>query len=42
MSSNFLRYLSNAPVLAILFISAVLSIFIVINWVNPDILSFTQ
>jgi hypothetical protein len=39
MSNSFLKYLSNAPVLAVLFSSAVLSVFIVINWLNPNLLS---
>lgn len=40
MQANyFLKYLSNAPVLAVLFVSAALSAFIVINWFFPDLLS---
>jgi Photosystem I reaction centre subunit IX / PsaJ len=40
--SNFLKYLSNAPVLAVLFTSAVLTVFIVINAVSPDLLFLGQ
>jgi hypothetical protein len=40
MSSDFLKYLSLSPVLAVVFTSVVLSIFIVINWFNGNLLSF--
>jgi len=42
MQSDFLRYLSNVPVLAIVSSSLLLTAFILINWFFPDILSFTQ
>ncbi|MCY7324463.1 MAG: Photosystem I reaction center subunit IX [Phormidesmis sp. CAN_BIN36] len=42
MSSNLLKYLSNAPVLAVVFTSLVLSVFIVINSVSPDLLFLGQ
>ncbi len=40
--SNFLKYLSNAPVLAVLFTSAVLTVFIFINAAYPDLLFLGQ
>ncbi|MCY7275269.1 MAG: Photosystem I reaction center subunit IX [Phormidesmis sp. CAN_BIN44] len=42
MSSAFLKYLSNAPVLALLFTSLVLTVFILINSVSPDLLFLNQ
>lgn len=42
MSSNFLRYLSLSPVLAILFTSLALTVFIFINWFNPNLLALGQ
>lgn len=39
MSNNFLKYLSLSPVLAVLFTSAAISAFIVINWFNGNLLS---
>lgn len=38
---DFFKYISNAPVLAVLFTSLVLTVFILINKATPDILSFT-
>jgi Photosystem I reaction centre subunit IX / PsaJ len=40
--SDFLKYLSTAPLLAILFSSAALTAFIFINWANPNLLSLGQ
>lgn len=42
MSTNFLKYLSLAPVQAVLFSSAAISAFIVINWLNPNLLALAQ
>ncbi|MBD2022320.1 Photosystem I reaction center subunit IX [Leptolyngbya sp. FACHB-36] len=42
MSSNFLKYLSLSPVLAVLFVSAALSAFIIINWFYPNLLALGQ
>lgn len=39
MSNNFLKYLSLAPVQAVLFVSVALSAFIIINWFNGNLLS---
>jgi hypothetical protein len=41
-SNGLVGYLSLAPVLAVLFISAAISAFILINKVNPNLLSFGQ
>lgn len=40
MPNNFVKYLSLSPVLAVLFTSAVLTVFIFINWFNGNLLSF--
>ncbi len=39
MPSALLKYFSNAAVLAVLFTSLVLTVFILINSVSPDLLS---
>ncbi|HEY9845885.1 MAG TPA: hypothetical protein V6D03_06770 [Candidatus Caenarcaniphilales bacterium] len=41
-TQNFTKYLSNVPVFAVLLSSLALTAFILINWLFPDILSFTQ
>ncbi|GEM_PF-679200 len=38
---DFLKYLSNAPVLAVVFTSLVLTVFILINQATPNVLSLT-
>lgn len=40
MDNNFLKFLSTAPVAAVLFSSFILGLFIEINRFFPDILSF--
>lgn len=40
--SDFLKYLSNAPLLAILFSSLALTVFIFINAASPNLLSLGQ
>ncbi|NJK52801.1 MAG: Photosystem I reaction center subunit IX [Leptolyngbyaceae cyanobacterium SU_3_3] len=40
--SAFLKYLSNAPILAIVTTSFFLTLFILINWVSPDRLVLGQ
>lgn len=42
MPSALLKYLSNAPVLAVLFTSLALTVFILINSVSPDLLFLGQ
>ncbi len=42
MPSDLLKYLSNAPVLAVVFTSLALTVFILINSVSPDLLFLGQ
>ncbi len=42
MPSALLKYLSNAPTLAVLFTSLALTVFILINSVSPDLLFLGQ
>ena len=42
MPSALLKYLSNSAVLAVVFTSIVLTVFIVINSVSPDLLFLGQ
>jgi photosystem I subunit IX len=37
-ANYFSRYLSSAPLLAILAVSAAYTLFILINWVRPDLI----
>ena len=40
--SSFLRFLSTASILGILTSSVLLTVFILINWVSPDLLALGQ
>jgi hypothetical protein len=42
MANGFARYLSSAPVLAVLTVSLAFTAFMLINWVSPDLLFLAE
>jgi hypothetical protein len=42
MANGFARYLSSAPVLAVLAVSLAFTAFMLINWVSPDLLFLAE